>query len=214
MRRYGLFAVIAAILATLFMISPAHAQLTADHAQRAGFSKLSESDKAEIIKQIAAKTEAAQVQSNVDNVTTASNVVNKVVANTSDATADRIVNLTERLGAAFVNVAKGLGVAVNEFATSPVGILTAALVVWHFMGGVLVHLIGGVIVLVVGLGYLFWMKKRQQSVRIEYHDKTNWLGRPIIKSIEKDGMTDDQAGSYLFCAAVVLVASLVTVFTY
>ena len=51
------------------------------------------------------------------------------------------VDIGTSLGQGLAATARELGVAVNEFARSPVGILAIVLIVWNFMGETVLHLL-------------------------------------------------------------------------
>ena len=105
------------IIATFFMLFSvlAQAQISIHDAGRAGFDKLSETEKAAIIQQIAEK--------NSNNV--------PIVGNITPEKLDQFAQTGANIGKGLAAAAKEIGVAVNEFVQTPVGILTVGLIAWQ-----------------------------------------------------------------------------------
>lgn len=185
------------IVALLFSVN-AFAALTTDSVSNAGFSKLSEGQKAEIIKQIA--NQAADKPS---------------VTAPSEEKVEKWVKIGSQVGQGLAGAAKEVGIAVNDFAKTPVGQLTMMLIVWHMVGGVMVHIFGGLLIMVVGLWFLKFMFNRAYPTKVTY-DKTtkNIFGNYVIESESKTPVQDDNAAGWLFAAAIVIGAGLLTIFTF
>lgn len=183
--------------------------ITADSARHAGFDKLSETEKAEILKTIATKAEAKSAIGEV----TAATLVEKT---TSSATsAEQWLNIGERVGKMFGSAAKEVGVAANDFAKTDVGMLAMALIVWHFMGATIAHLFGGVLILLAGAAFVVWVARRRRNSVITYReDKLSWLGNPIVLRREVSKMDDDTFGWTLAFWFLTVGASLATMFTF
>ncbi len=172
--------------------------LTTTSLDAAGFSKLSEPQKAEILK----------------NVATAAEGVNQSTGNVVD-TASKILTFSDQFGASLAATAKSLGIAVNEFARSPVGMLAAGLIIWHIMGGMIIHVVGGMIILVFGSAVIKTIINRNYPVHIEYDlTKRNIFGNHVQTKIARDTMDSSEAGAYLCAYAVVVIVSLITMFTF
>lgn len=180
----------------LVCTAPAHADgLTTDSVHAAGFNNLTEQQKAAIITQIA--EQAAPVA----NVPTAAKV-------------GEWVDIGQKIGQGLGSAAKEVGVAVNQFVETPVGKWTMALIVWKFMGNVVVHLIGGIMIMLVGTTMVIYFARRYNSATVIYDpERKNIFGNSIKKLVERKGMGGD-VGGFLFAEAVVLVASMVATFTY
>lgn len=56
---------------------------------------------------------------------------------------DQWVNIGEKIGKMLGGAAKEVGIAVNEFVQTPVGKMTAVLIVWNYMGSMIVHVLSG-----------------------------------------------------------------------
>lgn len=173
-----------------------------DAVASAGFSKLSEVEKAEVIKMVAEKATKSKETSPATNVS---------VADTVERWSTIGTNLGKGLGAA----AKELGVAVNEFAITPVGQLTTWLIVWHMIGAQLIHVFGGILVLLFGSGVIYYiMQKNFPKTVTRSNEVRNVFGNFAIAKVENKKMDGEDASWYLLAYAVVVVASLITIFTF
>ena len=188
---------IIAIVALMFSFN-AFAALTTDSVANAGFSKLTEGQKAEIIKQIA--NQAADKTS---------------VTAPSEEKVEKWVKIGSQVGQGLAGAAKEVGIAVNDFAKTPVGQLTMVLIVWHIIGGVLVHIFGGILIMVIGLWFIHFMFKRAYPDRVTYSkEHKNIFGNFAIESVQRTPVQDDNAAGWLFAAGIVIVAGLITIFTF
>ncbi len=186
-----------AIVALMFSFN-AFAALTTDSVANAGFSKLTEAQKAEVIKQIADASSK-----------------NKDVVVPSEEKVEKWVKIGSQVGQGLAGAAKELGVAVNDFAKTPVGQLTMALIVWHMMGGVIVHVVGGVLIMVVGLWFIKFMFNRAYPDKVTYSkEHKNIFGNFAVENVQRTPVQDDNAAGWLFAAGIVIVAGLLTIFTF
>lgn len=186
-----------AIVALMVSVN-AFAALTTDSVSNAGFSRLSETEKAEIIKQIADKaTDKASVTA------------------PSEEKVEKWVKIGSQIGQGLSGAAKEVGIAVNDFAKTPVGQLTMMLIVWHMVGGVMVHIFGGILIMVVGLTFIRFMFNRAYPTKVTYSkDTKNIFGNYVVESEVRTPVQDDNAAGWLFAAALVIVAGLITIFTF
>ena len=83
-------------------------------------------------------------------------------------------NVGSSIGQAFGSAAKEVGIAINDFANSPVGRVAMALIVWHFIGGALIHFIGGLFVIIIGLSFIVWLVKRTYPTTYQYDKNTSY----------------------------------------
>ena len=188
----------AVIFIFVLCVAPAKASITTDTVNQSGFSKLSESQKAAIIKQIADKVEAQ---------------TNSVTGSGDPEKVDKWLNIGERIGKMMGGAAKEVGVAVNEFVKTPVGMTTMAIIVWNYMGAMIAHFIGALLVLVTGLSALLYIARKSEKVVTVYHpEKTTWLGNARKVSVVRSPLQDPDA--YALCAGVVIVVSMIVMFTY
>lgn len=76
------------------------------------------------------------------------------------------------LGKGMVAVAKELGIAVNDFAKTPVGILTAAVIIYKLMGRDIIHYsVGFTFIVVFGTTWLYIFRRVCLMDRIEYTER-------------------------------------------
>lgn len=190
-------------LILLFTYPFAHAQLTTSSVDRAGFDHLTESEKAEIIKQIADRKAAKSAP--------------QAQAAPAKSTTEQVndwLSIGERIGKGMAGAAREMGVAVNEFALSPVGMWTIALITWHYVGGALVHIGGALMVWIIGFSVLFWVARRRVQVAIQYQDEgKDVFGRSKLKSIVKSKLDDDTTATILVSSAVLIGLGCLILFT-
>ena len=133
----------------LVATSLAWAGNTSDAVRDAGFSKLSEAEKAEVIKMVADKASSKDIGS---------------IAVPSEDKVEKWVKIGSNIGQGLAGAAKEVGVAVNDFSKTTVGQLTMALIVWHMVGGTLIHGFGAVMIWNIGFFFLHYMHRRSYTV--------------------------------------------------
>jgi hypothetical protein len=181
--------------------SVAHADIQLNTVTSAGWDKLTTEQQAEIIKSITTK-----VSTNTTDT--------QIVPNIKPAQINEWVMLGENLGKALGGAAKELGVQANEFAKTPLGLISVLLIVWHFMGGVVMHLVGGVILLLATTLFIKWHKQQVQDIVIEYDsEKRNWFGNSTIKRTSQK-LDDDWKSVYMWVWCISALLSLIVMFTY
>lgn len=211
MKRFIMSAAVA--LASAFAIVPAHADsLNSETVKSAGFSKLSEAEKAEIVKLVADKAAAAEAtikKSPIDF----EKVVDAVTP-TPDGM-DKWLNVGERFGKMIGGAARETGVAVNEFVNTPVGLLTAGLIVWNYMGSMLTHVFGAIMILIIGFTYLRYMVNRSVDWEYTYDkERRNIFGNAIVIAKTRSELSEGAVAGFTFCGAVVIAAAMIVMFTY
>ena len=186
-----------AVILMLVSIS-AFAGNTTDAVHSAGFSKLSETEKAEVIKMVADKASSKDV----------------MPAMTEDKV-EKWVKIGSNIGQGLAGAAKEVGVAVNDFANTPVGQLTMMLIVWHMIGAQLIHVFGGVMIWIVGIAIIRHMVARAYPCKITYSKEVkNIFGNYVVEKSEPIAIDDDNAAGWLFAYGIVLVAGLIAIFTF
>lgn len=166
--------------------------ISSDAVNQAGFSKLSPTQQAKVISDIAQAADDTTTVSKIDTVDKVS----------------KWVQVGTELGKGLAGAAKELGVAANEFITTPVGQMVALLIIWHFMGGTVVHVIGGILVWVVGYAFTYFIVRRHQTLDISYDKEGK------VTNKHREGLDGDATALFWFAYAVITVAGLVTIFTY
>ena len=173
------------------------AKLSSNAVVQAGFDNLSAEQQAQIVSSIAAAQ--SKETSVVDNV-------------------DKWVNVGERIGKMVGGAARELGVAANEFVQTDVGKMTAAMIVWNYMGAdvvdVFVHVVGGTAFIFIGLTWIFIVMRRSQTTEVVYSTtEKNWFGNYVVLKKERDRLTSDQQFGFTGSAAVVLALGMVAILT-
>lgn len=159
---------------------------------------LSATQKAELVKQAEAmKAEAKTPLESVEKI-------------------DQWVNVGEKVGKMMGGAAKEVGIQVNEFVKTPVGQMTAFLIIWNYMGSMAVHVFGGLLIFITSFGLLTWFSRRLRTIEIVYDKEAgrNWLGQYNVKSKNISAIGSDEFGFLLFGYAAALAVSLITIFTW
>lgn len=84
--------------------------------------------------------------------------------------AEAWADLGGKVGMAMVSAAKEVGMAANEFASTELGTVVTAIVVYKIIGTELMSLFGGLVILLVGIPLSMWvlMKKSTWAYEIDY----------------------------------------------
>jgi hypothetical protein len=69
------------------------------------------------------------------------------------------VNIGTAIGSGLAASAKQLGIAANQFATTPVGKITIFLIAWHFLGNTILHVVSSLIWFLTWIPVLIWYYK-------------------------------------------------------
>lgn len=161
-------------------------------------SKLSDKDKAELQLKVAKHIEEQHQKEQQPSIVPNPNVV------------EQYVTVGEKIGKAFGGAAKEIGVAVNDFVKTPVGIMTMILIVWNYMGSMIVHLLGGLFILITSIIFIRWWVKISSNDEIIYDtEKTNIFGNYRIREIKRDVSSDVSGASKTLYVAFVIVSIIV-----
>jgi hypothetical protein len=168
--------------------------------RNAGFARLSEAEKAEVIKMVADK--AASKDASVPAALTEDKV-------------EKWVKIGSNIGQGLAGAAKEVGVAVNDFSQTPVGQLTMLLIVWHMIGAQLIHVFGGIMIWIVGIAIIRHMVARAYPSKITYSKEVkNVFGNYAVEKVEPMAIDDSNAAGWLFAYGIVLIAGLIAIFTF
>lgn len=131
---------------------------------------------------------------------------------------DEWVDVGLKVGQAMGGAAKEMSIAVNEFAKTPVGIITLMIIVFKMMGTwvitMLVHLGSALIVMITGFSFIRYMNRNTRSVVMTYDtEKRDLLGRSTRSKIEYGKLNDDSIGASYAVAAVTIIIALFAAFT-
>lgn len=124
----------------------------------------------------------------------------------------------ENIGRGLSSAAKSMGVAVNDFAKSPVGVMTTIVIVWHFMGSMIVHVVAGTTIFFFGMLLWIYMYRKEfivPKLMSETYNKDT--GKPESKEFVNTSDSryyGDRRGWFLVMAVVITLVSLVTTFTF
>lgn len=166
----------------------------------AGFDNLTPQQQAEIISSVTAKA--------AENKPSA-----PVMAKAADIT-NEWLNIGARIGQGFAGAAKELGIAANDFASSPVGKWVAFLIIWHFMGAMAVHIGFGLMFLVVAMGSIYWYTRATRDITISYDvDKTDIFGRSRISKFNRGEMPEETRAIVIVGAILTAIATVFIMFT-
>ena len=173
---------------------------TSDAVNSAGFSKLTEAEKAEVIKIVADK---------------ASSKDSSVPVALAEDRVEKWVKIGSNIGQGLAGAAKEVGVAVNDFSQTPVGQLTMLLIVWHMIGAQLIHVFGGIMIWIVGIAIIRHMVARAYPSKITYSKEVkNVFGNYAVEKVEPMAIDDSNAAGWLFAYGIVLIAGLIAIFTF
>ena len=174
---------------------------TADAVNSAGFSKLSEAEKAEVIKMVADKA--------------ATKEAGMIPQLASEDKVEKWVKIGSNIGQGLAGAAKEVGVAVNDFAKTPVGQMAMVLIVWHMIGAQLIHVFGGILIWIVGIAIIRHMVARAYPSKITYSKEVkNIFGNYVVEKSEPIAIADGNAAGWLFAYGIVLIAGLIAIFTF
>lgn len=189
--------ILAVVMMFCFVTAAVAAGIDQSAVVDAGFKNLSESQKAEIVKIVADKA--------ADKTSSSQTTAVKV---------DEWLTVGERIGKGLGGAAKELGVAVNEFANTPVGKLTAFIIVWKFMGSMVVHIAFGLLFAVLGAIFLYSYARLRRSKEVIYDDtKKDIFGRSVIKKVEYGTLSHDDSITLLMSGIIILVVVVFTAFS-
>ena len=173
--------------------------LSTDSINSAGWSKLTEEQKADVIKSVAQA---------------AGEKTDKAPAIPEPPPVDKVKNwagIGTEIGKMIGSAAREIGVAANDFVKTPVGMMTATLIVWHFIGKAVVSIIFGLIILLGGTLVIRKLVNTYYIKSIEYDDeRVDRLGRSVIKKIYR---RDDDGGATVlaFLGHVICWGAAITV---
>ena len=112
------------------------------------------------------KEQVAQLQAQAAEMQSTPGQTAVIVRQEAEAWAD----LGGKVGMAMVSAAKEVGMAANEFASTDLGAVVTAIVVYKIVGTEIMSLFGGFVILLVGIPLSLWMlmKKSTWAYDVEY----------------------------------------------
>ena len=120
----------------------------------------------------------------------------------------------QQFGQMLGGAAKEVGMAVNDFVKTPVGKMTAALIIWHYMGNSIIHFVMALIVLFVGIAAIRHIIGRICNDHTEYDMNTKtWWGGYAIKSHTREELSTDATLGMTMCYGAVIALSVIVAIT-
>ncbi|EKD89740.1 MAG: hypothetical protein ACD_33C00002G0032 [uncultured bacterium] len=110
-----------------------------------------------------------------------------------------------------------MGIVVNDFVKTPVGLLVTFLIVWNFMGSMMIHVAVGLFILILGSIFIFKFMNNCCTVTKIYVDDKNRkdiFGRSVLKEINKACLSNTEQATILFSAIILSVVSILIIFTW
>lgn len=139
---------------------------------------------------------------------------NPEIAGISPKRVGEWVDLGTNIGKGLGGAAKELGIAVNDFATTPVGMFTIAIIGWKFMGSAMMHILGAFTILIVGLFFIWYMHRRVSDVKITYDPTAkNFFGNSKRVDYWREGLSNDMTVCSFMAAGITVAAFLITLFS-
>jgi hypothetical protein len=135
---------------------------------------------------------------------------NKTIVNTTPEQVKQWADVADALANGIGKTAHSLNVEVNEFIKSPVGIMTAVMLFWNYMGKDFLGIIFGTGWLAVSLPiWLFFFWKSINKTETEEHGSGENKQSVTTKTLEYDGGI---VSGYLITLAVIIFIGLFTIF--
>jgi hypothetical protein len=133
---------------------------------------------------------------------------------------DNAISTVEKIGPVMSKVvgetAKELSIAANEFVTTPVGIMVAILVFYHFVGTAIFGFIKGLLILSIGIWLTMYIARQFErdcvSIKTEYSpDKTDIFKRPVkVREVRESLDSEEVAG----IAIIRIVGSVISLIVF
>jgi hypothetical protein len=171
------------MLVSVVVCSPAFGEVSVDT------QGLTDTQKAELVKQAAAMKQAASVSS-----------PEKVA---------QWVDVGKNAGLAFASFAKEVGVAGDKFIESTTGKLVFGAIAFKMIGGPLIHFGAGFLVLAICIPIWVWSYRKEFEYLTKFDKET---GKVI--SIEAHGADGEKQFIYFIVGAMIIGVSLISMFTF
>lgn len=186
---------LALLVLSLCMLDVVHAATYQDP-NKVDISGLSEEDKQKIAAQIEA---SKKVEKTPENIST-----------TARKEAQAWGELGANMGKALVGGAKEIGMAANDFASTPLGKVTVAIVTYKLIGRDIIKFFIGTAILIVG--YTVGIKllfKFKHATNFEYHPRLWGLYNKKVVTKYETIEADERIGLTLLSVASLVLSSLV-----
>jgi len=157
---------------------------------------LSETQKAELSVQIAKMKEAAKTIPS---------------PKVSAAQVKEYSALVTAIGSGVKDTAVQLGVAANDFVKTPVGMLTAGLIAWNYVGETILGVaVGGVWFLVMISGWVYFYRRLVLIESIEYYDKgarEDGKRKVVVFRSDRSDKVSQEVHFFLWVSLIIICAT-------
>jgi hypothetical protein len=129
--------------------------------------------------------------------------------------ADKWVNIGERFGKMFGGAAKEIGMATNDFLKTPVGMMTAGVIIFNYVGSPIIHVVLGLLILFIGLAITLYFQSTATKLVIKYDNtsKTWWGGYNVLEK-NRDQLNVEYAVGLWISYFVIFVVSIWVMFAW
>ena len=196
----------ALLLALLMLMPTAVFANTITKDDLSGFNTLTDMQKAEIIVQIAQATE-------LNDLGGITSILDTPV---QPEQVDEWVDLGVKVGKMLGGTAKELGIAANEFATSPLGIITMGLIIWNYAGSDLYGFILGTLWFIIFIPIwimLFFKIAYPITDFIDYNkikgDKTIVAQKPLRKLLRDNEDDAFVPGVFVIVLVAIFIVGII-----
>lgn len=189
------------LIASLSLASAFAAGIDTSAVEGAGFADLPESQKAAIIANVAQQAEKAK---------DAAKAAEKVANTPPVAVVDKLgkwADVGMKIGKGISGAAKETNIAVNEFAKSPVGMLTTTLLVWNYIGNLVVHVLGALVFWAIGFTGLWIMIRRSVEIRTT-------TTKEGVTTVLREELSDEAKWGYTVAGFIMLLIGVTIMFTF
>ena len=118
------------------------------------------------------------------------------------------------IGQAMISAAKEVGVAANDFAATPLGKVTVAIIVYKMVGRDIIRFVVGSVLFILGTGIGFWIIRghvsRKYALKPVKFMNIVLYERNVI--VERGSVNFDVVMTGVVVMAVTLIVSLLTIF--
>jgi len=164
-------------------------------------SNLTDAQKVEVLTQLN-KIKNTPVQSKQDNEPI------QILPDAEEV--QKYVSIGENIGKALGGTARELGIAVNDFANTPVGIIAVMLIIYNYLGSAIISFFGGLLVFLLGSFFIKWWVKKALTTNIYYNEeKTNIFGNHPIKQVETEYNKDVMESALIIYSIFTLICLVI-----